>query len=154
MAAQAGMFFARAYTMPAAASRIQPIATAARKPAYRRFSGGMGIGLMVTALCAIPLAGALAAQDPPENLAKLVAHRESETEAERNEYIYRQTVALEELDDHGAVRGRYREIRDIIFSPKHERSEQMVGKPENTLKGLILTPEDYADIREIQPLVL
>jgi hypothetical protein len=38
-------------------------------------------------------------QDPPANLAKLVAHRESESEAERNEYMYRQTVTIDELDD-------------------------------------------------------
>ena len=91
---------------------------------------------------------------PPPNLVKLVAHRESETEAERNQYLYRQTVALDELDDRGAARGHYREVRDIIFSPRHERTEELVGKPENTLVHLVLTPEDFADIREIQPVVL
>ena len=93
-------------------------------------------------------------QDPPANLAKLVAHRETETEAERNEYLYRQTVTVEELDDHGGIRGDYREVRDIIFSPKHERTEELVGKPQNRLKNLVLTGEDFADIRDIQPLVL
>jgi hypothetical protein len=92
--------------------------------------------------------------DPPPNLAKLVAHRETETEAERNEYMYRQTFTLDELDDHGGVRGEYKEVRDVIFSPAHERSEEMVGKPENRLKNLILTEEDFHDIRDIQPLVL
>jgi hypothetical protein len=96
----------------------------------------------------------LGAQEPPENLAKLVAHRESETEAERNEYTYRQTVSLEELDDHGGMRGLYKEVRDIIFSPKHERSESLIGQVQNTLKALIMTPEDFRDIRDIQPLVL
>ncbi len=96
----------------------------------------------------------LRAQDPPENLAKLVAHRESETEAERNEYMYRQTVTIEELDDHGSARGQYREARDIIFSPKHERTEEMVGRPQNGLKSLVMTEEDFRDIRDIQPLVL
>jgi len=92
--------------------------------------------------------------EPPANLAKLVAHRESETEAERNEYMYRQTVTIEELDDHGGARGVYREVRDVIFSPKHERTEELVGKPINGLKLLLLTEEDFHDIREIQPLVL
>lgn len=94
------------------------------------------------------------AQDAPANLAKLVAHRETETETERNEYMYRQTVTVEELDDHGGARGQYHEVRDVIFSPKHERSEEMIGKPENRLKQLSLTPEDFNDIRDIQPLVL
>ncbi len=96
----------------------------------------------------------LRADDPPANLAKLVAHRESETEAERNEYTYRQTVTIEELDNNGSMRGQYREVRDIIFSPRHERTEQLIGKPQNALKNLIMTEEDFHDVREIQPLVL
>jgi hypothetical protein len=68
--------------------------------------------------------------------------------------MYRQNVTVEELDDHGAIRGHYREVRDIIFSPQHERTEEMVGTPTKTLKNLILTEEDFEDIRHIQPLVL
>ncbi len=94
------------------------------------------------------------AEDPPANLAKLVAQRESETEAERNEYMYRQTVTLQELDSRGGARGEYKEVRDIIFSPEHERTEELVGTPENGLKSLVLTEQDFRDIREIQPLVL
>ena len=83
-----------------------------------------------------------------------MAHRESQTEAERNQYLYRQTVTIDELDDRGAVRGQYKEVRDIIFSPAQERTEESVGKPLNSLKNLIMTPEDFRDIRDIQPLVL
>jgi hypothetical protein len=111
----------------------------------------LAIGLI---LASVLSASVLRAQEPPENLAKLAAHRESETEAERNEYTYRQTVTLEELDDHGGMRGLYKEIRDIVFSPKHERSESLIGQVQNTLKALIMTPEDFRDIRDIQPLVL
>jgi hypothetical protein len=93
-------------------------------------------------------------QEPPANLAKLAAHRETETETERNEYTYRQSVTLDELDDHGGARGQFREMRDVIFSPQHDRTEQMVGSPSNGLKNLILTEEDFQDIRNIQPLVL
>jgi hypothetical protein len=94
------------------------------------------------------------ADDPPANLAKLVAHRETETQAERDQYTYRQTVTIQELNGNGGVRGEYREVRDVIFSPSHERTEQMVGKPQNGLKLLQMTDEDFRDIREIQPLVL
>jgi hypothetical protein len=94
------------------------------------------------------------AQDPPPNLAKLVAHRETVTETERDEYTYRQGVTIDELDDHGSARGQYRETRDVIFSPQHDRTEEMLGNASNALKNLILTQEDFADIRNIQPLVL
>jgi len=94
------------------------------------------------------------AQEPPPDLAKLVAHRESQNEAQRNQYTYRQTVTLDELDDHGGARGQYREVRDIVFSPKQERSEELVGKPLKNLKFLVMTDEDFRDIRDIQPMVL
>jgi hypothetical protein len=68
--------------------------------------------------------------------------------------MYRQTVTLQELDSRGGERGAYKEARDIIFSPKHERTEELIGKPEYSLKLLTLTDEDFRDIREIQPLVL
>ena len=102
-----------------------------------------------------PCTGAAEApDDAPPNLAKLVALRESETETERNEYTYRQSVTIDELDNRGAARGQYRETRDIIFSPTHERTENLIGKPDNGLKYLTLTEEDFRDIRDIQPLVL
>jgi hypothetical protein len=100
------------------------------------------------------LSALLCAEDAPPNLAKLVAHRESETQAERNEYMYRQTVTVQELDDRGAARGDYKEVRDIIFSPEHERTEELIGAPQNSLKNLRMTEEDFRDIRNIQPLVL
>jgi hypothetical protein len=92
--------------------------------------------------------------EAPPNLARRVAHRETETQTERNEYMYRQTVAIQELDGHGTARGEYKEVRDIIFSPAHERTEELIGKPSNALKSLKMTDEDFRDIREIQPLTL
>ena len=64
------------------------------------------------------------AEDPPASLAKLVAHRETETEAERNEYMYRQTVTSRSWTTAARRAGAYREVRDIIFSPQHERTEE------------------------------
>jgi hypothetical protein len=96
----------------------------------------------------------LAAGEPPADLVRRVARREAETQAERDHYTYRQTVAVEELDDRGSIRGEYREIRDIVFSPQQERTEQLIGRPEQRLKRLQLTEEDFRDIRDIQPLVL
>jgi hypothetical protein len=111
----------------------------------------LAIGLILTSLL---LPAVARAQEAPPNLAKLVAHRESETEAERNQYAYRQTLSLEELDERGILRGQYREVRDIVFSPQQERSEVLIGKPEKGLTNLKLTPEDFRDFRDIQPLVL
>lgn len=102
----------------------------------------------------VALSSAAGASDPPKNLARLVAHRETETQAERNQFTYRQTVRVEELTERGSLTGDYRETRDVIFSPTKERQDVPVGAPRSALKNLILTEEDFADIRDIQPFVL
>ncbi len=94
------------------------------------------------------------AADAPSNLARLVAHRESETAKERSQYAYTQTMRLQELDSRGAESGEYRETREVIFSPSGARTERFDGEPVSRLKNLILTPEDFADLRDIQPFVL
>jgi hypothetical protein len=100
------------------------------------------------------LAARAAGADPPPNLARLVAARETAAQTERDQYTYRQTVTLDELGDRGDIRGAYKEVRDIIFNPQRERTEQVVGTPETRLRNLQLTAQDFDDIREIQPLVL
>jgi hypothetical protein len=145
-AAQLGMPFQRAYTSPITHSSDQPVSRVARKPP--------DVFAIAIILAFMLLATSARGQEPPANLAKLVAHRETETETERNEYTYRQSVTLDELDDHGGARGQFRETRDVIFSPQHDRTEEMVGSASNGLKNLILTEEDFQDIRNIQPLVL
>src|SRR5262245_23260916 len=125
-ATQPGMCLERAYTHPAAPRAIQPTSVTRRKAFQCEPAGPacacLAIGLILAS--GIWTAPAMA-DEPPPNLAKLVAQRESEAEAERNEYTYRQTVILEELDDKGAARGQYKEVRDVIFSPKHERTEEV-----------------------------
>ena len=115
----------------------------ARKPPSPWFIGFI--------LAFVPVAPA---QEPPADLAKRVAKAETETRAARDQYTYRQTVSLEELSDRGARVGEYREVRDIVFSPENERTEQPVGAPSMNLKRLVLTPEDFRDIRDIQPFVM
>ena len=63
-------------------------------------------------------------------------------------------MTIDEFDGHGAKSGGYNEVRDIIFSPRQERTEQMVGKPFDSLSRLKLTEEDFRDIREVQPFLL
>jgi hypothetical protein len=140
------MPFERAYSKPAALSAIHPARRAARKPPSDWF-----IGLILAFGC---LVSGARGQEPPPNLPRRIAHQESETQAAREEYNYRQTVAFAELDGHGATAGEYREERDVILSPQHERTEKMIGKPLLTLKRLKLTDEDFADMRGIQPFVM
>jgi hypothetical protein len=97
---------------------------------------------------------ALRADDPPPDLVRRVAMRETETEQAQSNYTYRQSVTIDEFDGHGAKTGGYHEIRDIIFSPQKERTEHMIGKPADSLSRLKMTDEDFRDIREVQPFLL
>ena len=96
----------------------------------------------------------LCATDNPREFAKRVAQREADTEAARGHYMYRQSVVFEEFDKRGSRTGEYREVRDIIFSPAGERTEQIVEAPRNTLRSIRLLEEDFRDIREVHSLLL
>jgi len=94
------------------------------------------------------------AGDAPPDLVRKAAHMESETQRARDHFTYRQSVTVQEMSERGVMAGEYREVRDVIFSPTQERTEEMVGRPILSLKNLKLTEEDFADIRNIQPFVL
>jgi hypothetical protein len=98
--------------------------------------------------------GALQAAEPPPGLLKKIAARETENARARENYTYRQSVTIQEFDDRGTVTGEYREVRDVTFSPNRVRYEQVIDRPRNTLTRIKLTPEDFADIRNIQPFFM
>jgi hypothetical protein len=139
------MLFMPAYKYAARASTNHPAPTTAQKRL-----GEYGIGVIIAFLVVCPAWAA----DPPANLARRVAARESATAEERGHYAYTQSVRLQELDSRGGQTGEYKETREVIFSPTGERSEQFVSQPESRLKNLIMTAEDFADIRNIQPFVM
>ena len=98
---------------------------------------------------------ALMADDvPPPDLVRKVAARETQAQEAEGNYTYRQSVTVEEINKNGIPGGDYREVRDIIFSPTGQRTEEFVGKPESRLHNLKLTDEDFRDIREVQPFLL
>lgn len=130
--------------MPAAA---QTTTNAIRN---RRIRFILSFTFFAAVLCAV----CLNAKDPPPDLLKRIAAIESAAEQAQSNYTYRQSVTVEELDNHGMVAGDYRELRDIIFSPTGQRTEQFLGTPHMNLKHLKLTAEDFRDIREIQPFLL
>jgi len=112
------------------------------------------------ALVALGLAGLATAQPADLSEAEVqaiiekFAAKESEFARARDNYTYRQTVRIEELDEGGTVRGRYEIVTDIIFSPEGKRTERVVRAPVSTLRRIQLTPEDEQDVRNVQPFVL
>ena len=142
------MPFERAYSQPAALSAVQPASRAARKP-----PSDWVIGLILALGCVA------AARARSQEGARRIWRGRSRIRRPRQKPRAMSTltgrrVVFAELDAHGAETGEYREERDVIFSPEHERTEQMIGKPLLTLKRLKMTDEDFQDIRGIQPFVM
>ncbi len=90
----------------------------------------------------------------PDEIIQKFAAKEAEFARARENYTYRQTVKIQELDDSGAVGGRYEIVEDVIFSPDGKRTEKVVRAPVPTLVRLQLSPEDLQDLRNVQPFVL
>ena len=82
------------------------------------------------------------------------AARETEFTRARENYTYRQDARLQELDEFGNVRGRWEMISDILFSSDGKRIEKVAYAPVQTLRNLIMTPEDEQDLRNTQPFVM
>src|SRR5574340_121906 len=114
--------------------------------------------LLVFALAPLAVLPALAADAKadvnPDEIVQKFAAKEADFARARENYTYRQTVRIQELDDGGQPRGRYEIIEDIIFSPEGKRTEKVVRAPVSSLRNLQLTPEDEQDLRNVQPFVL
>lgn len=82
------------------------------------------------------------------------AAKETEFARARENYTYRQTARIQEVDAGGIATGRYEIVADIIFSPDGKRTERVVKAPVSTLRNILLTPEDEQDLRNVQPFVL
>jgi hypothetical protein len=101
-------------------------------------------------LAGLPLKGF----DPPTDLLRKIAARATENAKARENYTYRQSVTVQEFDHRDMVDGQYHEVRDVTFSPNGSRYEQVIAAPKSTLVQLKMTPQDFSDIRNIQPFFL
>jgi hypothetical protein len=97
---------------------------------------------------------ASAADPAPDEIIRKFAAKEAEFRKARENYTYRQSVKLEEIDSSGNVEGKWEEVDDIIFGPNKHREEKVVFAPMNTLHNILLTPLDLQDLRSVQPFVL
>jgi len=83
------------------------------------------------------------------------AAKETDFSQARNNYTYRQSVKLQELDGGGnPTGGQWELVEDVIFTPEGKRMEKVVYAPVQTLRNILLTPEDEQDLRNVQPFVL
>src|ERR1022692_4904796 len=113
------------------------------------------IGAAMAAMCAGMQPAANQDQVDPQQIIQKFAAKEAEFREARNNYTYRQTVKMEELDAGGnPTGGKWDEIDDIIFTPEGKRMEKVLWAPVVHLDHITLTSEDVQDLRDVQPFVL
>jgi hypothetical protein len=125
-------------------------------------------GVKYVCLLSLGLAGVLAAADTGwkkiaepqltdaqiQDIITKFAAKESAFALARENYTYRQSVRVQELDPGGAPEGRHEIVEDVIFDREGKRTERVVRAPLDTLQHIQLTPEDEQDLRNVQPFVL
>jgi len=109
--------------------------------------------LVLCSALACFVSAAFAADLSPDEIIQRFAAKEAAFRKARENYTYRQSVKMEELDASGNVQGKWEEVDDIIFGPNKEREEKVVYAPMNTLH-ILITPQDLQDLRNVQPFVL
>ena len=110
------------------------------------------VSAAIAALC-VPLWGADDVN--PDEIVRKFAAKELEFKEARNNYTYRQSVKMEELDPSGnPTGGKWELVEDIIFTPEGKRIPKVVYAPVVSLRNIGLTPEDEKDLRDVQPFVL
>jgi len=114
---------------------------------------GIVLSTAIAAMC-LPMWAADDVVNADEIIQKFAA-KETEFAQARNNYTYRQSVKLEELDGGGNPTGGKWELEeDVIFTPEGKRMEKVTYAPVISLRNILLTPEDEQDLRNVQPFVM
>src|SRR3954451_15170666 len=88
-----------------------------------------------------------------EEIIKRFADKETEFQAAREQYTYRQDVRVQTVDG-DTIDGEYHEVFDVLFDDQGKRLENVVFAPQSSLVRISMSPEDIADIRHLLPFVL
>ena len=88
-----------------------------------------------------------------EQIIQQFAAKEKEFRQAREHYAYRQSLTVQTMDG-DTVNGEFKEVEDVLFDDRGNRIEHVVFAPQSSLVGIIMTKEDYDDIRRRMPFVL
>jgi len=91
---------------------------------------------------------------PVDQIIQQFAAHELEFKTERDNFTYTQTFTVQTLDDAGRADGEYKMTSDITYSQDGRRNENVTYAPQSTLERITLSPQDFADLENVQPFVL
>jgi hypothetical protein len=86
-----------------------------------------------------------------QDIIKKFVQKETEFAAARENYVYRQTNKIIEVDPPG---GSYEMVEEVTFDSRNRRVEHVTRAPVATLQNILMTPEDEQDMRNVMPFVM
>jgi hypothetical protein len=90
-----------------------------------------------------------------DQIIKRFGEREAEFRDARDNYIFRQSVKVDTIDDDTRkIDGEYQQITDITFNKDGNREEHVVFAPQNTLERVMMSPTDFDEIEHRLPFIL
>jgi hypothetical protein len=100
-------------------------------------------------------AAASAATDPApdeiQNIIKKFTQKETEFAIARENYTYRQTTKLTEVDPTG---GSFEVVEEIGFDDRNRRTSHVTYAPVVSLEHIVMTAEDEQDFKNVMPFVM
>jgi hypothetical protein len=89
-----------------------------------------------------------------QELIKKFVEKETIYATERQNYVYRQAILLEEMNGGAPSGNKYEIVIDLTYDEKGRRQEVAVRAPVPNLKQLIMTPRDEEDLRSTMPFAV
>src|SRR5215475_15331709 len=86
----------------------------------------------------------------PSEIISRFAAKEKIFKQERENYIYTQTVRVQEVDSGG----EFAQTVDVTFDEHGKRVENVTYAPQSTLQRVSMSREDFQDIQNVMPFVL
>ena len=100
-----------------------------------------------------PLNPAQPAGMTQQEIMQKFAAREELFRLQRNNYSFTQDITVQEMDG-STVTGEFRLVQDIGYDDKGLRFENVTFAPQNSLRQLILSREDYEDFRNKMEFIM
>ena len=88
-----------------------------------------------------------------DQIVRQFAAKEKQFKIAREQYTYRQSVTVDTLEGE-TVDGEFKQVVDVLFDDKGHRIEEVVFAPQDTLRRILMTREDFDDIQHRMPFVL
>jgi hypothetical protein len=86
-----------------------------------------------------------------QDIIKKFTQKETELAIARENYTYRQTSKMTEIDPPG---GQYEIVEEVTFDDRNKRTSHVLRAPVTSLQNIVMTGEDEQDLRNIMPFVM